>query len=83
MKDATEVARFRSAVPYWVSLLLVPLVALAATRGGWALLLPPAGAWWLYALLDAAVGRNSANHAEILGYAPRSAVIHRDQLVLL
>ena len=61
MKDATEVARFRSAVPYWVSLLLVPLVALAATRGGWALLLPPAGAWWLYALLDAAVGRNSAN----------------------
>ncbi|MCB1349552.1 MAG: alkane 1-monooxygenase [Maritimibacter sp.] len=61
MKDATEVARFRNAVPYWVSLLLVPLVALAATRGGWALLLPPAGAWWLYALLDAAVGRNSAN----------------------
>ena len=27
-------------------------------------------------------GRRSAEHAEILGYAPRSAVVHRDQLVL-
>ncbi|MBS0480828.1 MAG: glutamate 5-kinase [Proteobacteria bacterium] len=29
------------------------------------------------------VGRKSADHADILGYAPRSAVVHRDQLVLL
>ncbi|MEZ5734787.1 MAG: glutamate 5-kinase [Novosphingobium sp.] len=28
-------------------------------------------------------GRHSSEHAEILGYAPRSAIIHRDQLVLL
>jgi glutamate 5-kinase len=28
-------------------------------------------------------GRQSADHAAILGYAPRSAVVHRDQLVLL
>lgn len=28
-------------------------------------------------------GRQSAEHAAILGYAPRSAVVHRDQLVLL
>lgn len=27
-------------------------------------------------------GRHSAEHAELLGYAPRSAVVHRDQLVL-
>ena len=27
-------------------------------------------------------GRKSADHAVILGYAPRSAVVHRDQLVL-
>lgn len=58
---ATEVARFRSALPYWVSLLLLPLVGLSVFYGGWALVLPPAGAWWLYALLDAAVGRNSDN----------------------
>jgi glutamate 5-kinase len=29
------------------------------------------------------MGRNSAEHGELLGYAPRSAVVHRDQLVLL
>ena len=28
-------------------------------------------------------GRRSEEHAALLGYAPRSAVIHRDQLVLL
>jgi len=61
MIPAAEVARFRNAVPYWVSLLLLPLVALSVTYGGWAMLLPPAGAWWLYTALDAAFGRNSEN----------------------
>ena len=28
-------------------------------------------------------GRPSSEHEAILGYAPRSAVVHRDQLVLL
>jgi glutamate 5-kinase len=28
-------------------------------------------------------GKNSRDHAEVLGYAPRSAVVHRDQMVLL
>jgi glutamate 5-kinase len=28
-------------------------------------------------------GRRSEEHADLLGYSPRSAVIHRDQLVLL
>lgn len=29
------------------------------------------------------LGRKSAEHAAILGYAPRSAVVHRDQMVLI
>ncbi len=29
------------------------------------------------------MGRQSGEHAALLGYAPRSAVVHRDQLVLL
>lgn len=29
------------------------------------------------------MGRQSAEHADLLGYAPRRAVVHRDQLVLL
>jgi glutamate 5-kinase len=28
-------------------------------------------------------GRRSAEHAEVLGYAPRAAVVHRDHMVLL
>jgi glutamate 5-kinase len=31
----------------------------------------------------ALMGRQSADHAEILSYAPRSAVVHRDQLVMV
>lgn len=31
----------------------------------------------------AIIGRHSRDHAALLGYAPRSAVIHRDQMVLL
>jgi glutamate 5-kinase len=31
----------------------------------------------------ALMGRQSADHAALLGYAPRSAIVHRDQLVLL
>jgi glutamate 5-kinase len=33
--------------------------------------------------VDAIKGRRSEEHQALLGYAPRSAVIHRDQLVLL
>jgi len=38
-----------------------------------------------YNAADAAriVGRRSAAHAELLGYAPRAAMIHRDHLVLI
>jgi glutamate 5-kinase len=32
---------------------------------------------------EAIRGRHSREHADILGYAPRNAMIHRDQLVLL
>jgi len=29
------------------------------------------------------VGRHSSEHAVLLGYAPRSAIVHRDQMVVL
>lgn len=51
----------RNALPFWISLSLIPLVMIAAHYGGWALLLPPAGAWWLASLLDAILGRNTNN----------------------
>ena len=38
-----------------------------------------------YDAADAAriVGKRSAEHADLLGYAPRSALIHRDHMVLV
>ncbi|WP_371170092.1 alkane 1-monooxygenase [Aliiroseovarius sp. 2305UL8-7] len=61
MVPSSTVARFRNAAPFGVSLLLPILVCIAAVNGGWYLLLPPLGTWWLYAVLDAAVGRYSEN----------------------
>ncbi len=61
MIPSTSVAKLSHALPFWLSIALIPLVILAAKYGGWALLLPPAGAWWLYSGLDAVLGRNTEN----------------------
>ncbi len=53
--------RFRDALPFWLSLGMVPLIVLAARLGGWCWLLLPAYGWVLMTLLDAALGRNEEN----------------------
>lgn len=58
---SSQVALLRNALPFWLSLGVVPLVLLAAYYGGWALLLPPLGAWGLFSLLDALTGQNHDN----------------------
>ncbi|MEC7762733.1 MAG: alkane 1-monooxygenase [Pseudomonadota bacterium] len=52
---------FRHAAPFWSSLILIPLVLIAAAYGGWALLLPIAGTWWSFTALDRLLGRNTDN----------------------
>lgn len=52
---------FRHAAPFWSSLVIIPLVLLAATYGGWALILPIAGTWWAFSALDRLLGRNEDN----------------------
>lgn len=47
--------------PFWLSLCAPILVVAAALHGGWALLLPPLCAWWLFTLLDALLGQNENN----------------------
>lgn len=49
-------APLRSALPFWISLGLVPLAVLAARRGSWWFLLMPAYAWYLVTALDTALG---------------------------
>jgi len=57
----SQVARLRNALVFWLSLAIVPLVLLAARDGGWALLLPPLGAWGLFSVLDLLLGKNHDN----------------------
>lgn len=49
------------ALPFWTTLLLVPLAIFGAVTGGWALVLVPLATWYLFAALDAVLGLNLEN----------------------
>ena len=57
----TVPASLAAALPFWMSLGLVPLLLAAALWGGWALALVPLYGWGLVSLLDVATGRDSTN----------------------
>lgn len=61
MSNTKPISLFRNAAPFWLSLSLLPMIYLAARFGGWALLLPPATAWWLFTLLDSVLAPNRDN----------------------
>ena len=50
-----------NAAPFWLSLALVPLIAVGAIYGGWMLVLVPVATWYLFGLLDLIVGLNKEN----------------------
>lgn len=56
MPDTPPVARLTAALPFWLSLVLIPLAWFAAANGGWALLLLPAATWYLFSILDLITG---------------------------
>lgn len=56
-----KLSRWQSVLPFWISYLLVPLVWVAATQGGWWLLAVPLSTWWAFAALDQATGENLEN----------------------
>lgn len=53
--------RLPAALPFWMSLLMLPLVVLAAMRGGFWWLLMPGYAWYLTTALDGVLGLNEDN----------------------
>ncbi|WP_084860845.1 alkane 1-monooxygenase [Salibaculum halophilum] len=57
----SELTRIGRALPFWASLLLVPLAWLAALQGGWYIALLPLATWHLFTLLDALLGRYTEN----------------------
>ncbi|WP_120634067.1 alkane 1-monooxygenase [Ruegeria sp. EL01] len=52
---------WKSAIPFWVSFLLIPLIWATAAVGGWWLLLVPLLTWWAFAVLDRLTGLNEDN----------------------
>lgn len=61
MITAAQLAKLRKALPFWLSLMLVPLAIIGATKGGWTVALMPLYAWYLVSFLDAVTGLNEEN----------------------
>lgn len=59
--EVRDVSRWQAALPFWLSLSLVPLAVLGALQGGWTVLLLPLTGWGLFSILDALVGRFEGN----------------------
>ncbi len=50
-----------AALPFWASLLLVPLPIIAANFGGWTILLTPLIGWHTFTIIDALSSHNTEN----------------------
>ncbi len=61
MISAAELKSPAHALPFGVSLAIVPLVFVAASLGGWWFLLIPFAAWWLMGALDLVIGLYAEN----------------------
>jgi alkane 1-monooxygenase len=61
MISSDTAALFKSALPYWVSFLLIPAVWFAAFAGNWWVLIIPALTWYLFTALDLIGGLNLQN----------------------
>lgn len=61
MSPAHDLSGLKQALPFWISLLTVPVMMIAALIGGWAVLLPPLFTWILFDILDTALGTDESN----------------------
>lgn len=55
------VAKLQNALPFALSFLLIPLAIATAIFGGWTVILLPVVTWYLFSILDLAVGLNTDN----------------------
>lgn len=53
--------RPRNALPFWLSLGVVPLLWVGAVKGGWFTFLVPVYAWYMFSILDHLFGLNKNN----------------------
>jgi alkane 1-monooxygenase len=61
MIPTAQVAKFQNALPFWLSMAMLPVIVIAALQGGWWILLVPLSSWGLFSLLDAFVGLELEN----------------------
>ncbi|MVO16448.1 alkane 1-monooxygenase [Parasedimentitalea huanghaiensis] len=61
MTTSNTLARWQSALPFWMSFALLPLVWIGAVYGGWTVFLAPLVTWYLFAALDGVFGLNLDN----------------------
>ncbi|WP_425081790.1 alkane 1-monooxygenase [Ruegeria arenilitoris] len=61
MTATDTLPRWQSALPFWISFLLIPLIWFTAMAGGWWVLLVPLSTWWAFALLDRLTGLDLTN----------------------
>ena len=57
----TKFAKLPAALPFWISILLIPLAWISAVKGGWWLAILPLSTWYLFSLLDFIMGLNRNN----------------------
>lgn len=60
MKTAFR-SRFINALPFWLSLGMIPMAAIAVARGGFWFMLLPSYAWYITTILDKLIGLNEEN----------------------
>lgn len=56
-----QVSKLNAALPFWLSLTMIPLALIGAAQGGWWLVLLPLYGWGMFSVLDAFVGLNLDN----------------------
>ena len=61
MRSAEDVRRLTNALPFWLSLGFLPLVAIGAAWGGWWLVLLPLYGWAMVSVLDVVTGLQTEN----------------------
>jgi len=57
----SQITKLSRVLPFWISFGLIPLVWIGALFGGWTLLIVPLVTWYMFSLLDAALGLNKEN----------------------
>ncbi|RVT83174.1 alkane 1-monooxygenase [Rhodobacteraceae bacterium CCMM004] len=60
MSSATMTSMMR-ALPFWLSLGLIPLAVIGAAQGGWTVFLLPLCTWYLFSIIDAFAGLDQRN----------------------